>query len=1611
MIEMLKNYEKVNMEGKMKRINKALNRALSFLLVLAIIFGSIGMTGWGTATAYADDGVVSADVYLSFQYEGYIVPKQEVTVSSDLAEIYGYTDNVPSASAVSALDVLVKVHEIAMGIKTVTDQNDINTINGMLTVDSSGYIKKVMGEDTSNFGFTVNGKVPNDGTLGTYGYNGYTINQADVNSKDDVEFFIYQDSYALDHYSWFEQNGKKVTNLTVLPNGDIKLAVKGYPIGWYGLNANPSIYHVAEDTQIVTIDPSTGTASDWKGKRTDPDDGTVTLSFTTPGSYVVSAKTDDSDIPLIMPWLEVKVIDPEVNIPGDIPKDDVGAYVTITDTNTTYVTKQALNVGWFDIRPFMTSGEENYVLSDKILTANALIEGVYYKLYGKDPSRSDLNLAANSTTAQAIRANLNIYNGSWGLATGSVFGNDKLVMSAVNDDFGSAGIGGDSIQSGDNIVFYPWDKEYSYFNIMKLETSSVDYGTVYPVFNIKLKVLEKTYPSTVSVVSGAGIYAAGESWCYATTGVDGTASAEFMRSASPQGELLITAEGEGVIHPYLRIKYTWDGSHVTITDVSQGLIADTSLREFTLNAYGTALDAADYSGNNLAFDVDADIKNITLTAISSDSGASLSSVTVSGTAIKTVSFQNLTGGSVKVPLDAGLNGISFKVTNGADEETYSLNINRDTNTSNVITAVNRVIDGITGYNGYSDSTYDYNWIIGKIGAEKTVSAAEKEAFLTQVVNDANNLNAGSAAKTAIALTALNIDATKVPSKNSDEVINLVAKVYDFSGNTIPYISYLPYMLMLEDLGNYSVPNSAKWGREELIQYALDNYTGASGWNAGNGIDNAAMMIPALAPYYKNADKAGGCNGISEASCAAIKVKVDEVVGQLKMLQKSNGSFDNNSDSTAVVIAALSSLGIDSDGSDFTQTASGKSALGALFTYETADNRLGYTSTAYSDYSSRDGLLALDSYLEYYSGGAKNGDGCVFRFTKAIAPYTSWPNADLLTSIKVTAPTNTVYSYNESETNYAPDTDGMVVTGIYNGEASNTTNVAISSCTISTIDRSSAGTKTVTVSYQGYTATFMVTVLKSNGEPLPEGTVSVKVKNNSSVIASENSVVIEEGKTTAMDVLKTVLDDSGIDYVIKGGYYVSEIDGFGEFDEGENSGWLYSVNGITPPTKAASEYKLKAGDAVVWYYTLDYTKDSSTSNWKQSVAAEEGASAGIVKVEVTSKVDASGKATATVSKDEMSKAIANAVESAKKAGENAVAEIQITVKGADNASSVETTIPKDSIKGLNGKIDAVTVKTPVADISLDKDTIKTLSAEANGDVSITVSKLGAGDLANLDEKIRAEIGDKPVFDFSIKSGSITISEFNGKVTVAVPYTATGQELANGLVVYYINDQGGLEIIKNCIYNEKTKTMMFTTQHFSKYAIGYKDIDFTDVKGHWAKDYITYLAARDVISGMTQATFAPNSNITRAQFVQILANLSGADLSSYGDNKASSFSDVSENAWYAKAAAWAADKGIAAGIKNKDGSASFSPDANISRQDMAVMILRYTEKTGGHSLTATSKAAFFSDGSQIADYAKEAVTQLQQAGLLNGKTSSEFAPKNNATRAESAKMISVLVEKSL
>lgn len=181
---------------------------------------------------------------------------------------------------------------------------------------------------------------------------------------------------------------------------------------------------------------------------------------------------------------------------------------------------------------------------------------------------------------------------------------------------------------------------------------------------------------------------------------------------------------------------------------------------------------------------------------------------------------------------------------------------------------------------------------------------------------------------------------------------------------------------------------------------------------------------------------------------------------------------------------------------------------------------------------------------------------------------------------------------------------------------------------------------------------------------------------------------------------------------------------------------------------------------------------------------------------------------------------------------------------------------------------------------------------------------------------------------------------------------------------------------------------------------KEFPFTDVSpDRWSYDYINQLYQLGIVNGMTATTFAPAANVTRAQFVKLIAGLANADI---GTDTNSGFDDVPTNAWYAPYVTWAVKNGVVNGVSPTE----FDPDANISRQDMSVMLYRYTQ-SAGIQLSTTYDAVAFTDQASISGYAREAVTALQQAGVLggyaNGDGTYSFHPQANATREEACKVL--------
>ena len=176
---------------------------------------------------------------------------------------------------------------------------------------------------------------------------------------------------------------------------------------------------------------------------------------------------------------------------------------------------------------------------------------------------------------------------------------------------------------------------------------------------------------------------------------------------------------------------------------------------------------------------------------------------------------------------------------------------------------------------------------------------------------------------------------------------------------------------------------------------------------------------------------------------------------------------------------------------------------------------------------------------------------------------------------------------------------------------------------------------------------------------------------------------------------------------------------------------------------------------------------------------------------------------------------------------------------------------------------------------------------------------------------------------------------------------------------------------------------------------KQSNFSDINTHWASDSIKFLADRGIINGMSNTEFAPNNNITRAEFITLLAKLDNINENKY---KTENFTDVPSNAWFNPYVDWASKTGITSGTSN----ATFAPNDNITREQMAVMIERFCEYKQ-FSLNNNKEVINFTDNSHISSYAQNAVTKVQQAGIINGRTDGSFAPKDNATRAEAAQII--------
>ena len=179
-------------------------------------------------------------------------------------------------------------------------------------------------------------------------------------------------------------------------------------------------------------------------------------------------------------------------------------------------------------------------------------------------------------------------------------------------------------------------------------------------------------------------------------------------------------------------------------------------------------------------------------------------------------------------------------------------------------------------------------------------------------------------------------------------------------------------------------------------------------------------------------------------------------------------------------------------------------------------------------------------------------------------------------------------------------------------------------------------------------------------------------------------------------------------------------------------------------------------------------------------------------------------------------------------------------------------------------------------------------------------------------------------------------------------------------------------------------------------------FLDLEGHWGRDQVLTLAEAGLVNGMDAHHFEPDRRVTRAMFVTVLGRMHGV----HEDFIAPlSFIDVQEADWFAPYVTWASLSGIVTGYE--DGT--FAPNKEITREQMALILIRYCEAYDCRLEEREYETPFTDEGS-ISPWALDAVLKSRRCGLINGRDDGSFDPSGTATRAEMCAVMARLMEKT-
>ncbi len=461
---------------------------------------------------------------------------------------------------------------------------------------------------------------------------------------------------------------------------------------------------------------------------------------------------------------------------------------------------------------------------------------------------------------------------------------------------------------------------------------------------------------------------------------------------------------------------------------------------------------------------------------------------------------------------------------------------------------------------------------------------------------------------------------------------------------------------------------------------------------------------------------------------------------------------------------------------------------------------------------------------------------------------------------------------------------------------------------------------------------------------------------------------ERASVVVTDLLKEFWKDSydGTPYTMTGtevaDFYLSGVwDGttmLSEFDHGQQSGWLYCVNGSFPGV-GASAYTLKNGDVMRWQYScsgLGADIGNNNSSW--------GGSSGVTVADKDALIWKIAEINQAGEQEKYGDAYDNAmtalqtIEAPQATVDAALAALN-AMDGADEQAAADKAAAK-AVDEMIASIGRVTLNSENA-IQAARRAYNALTPQQKALVE------------NLDV---LEAAEERLAELKAASGN------NGGNSGGNGSHHNGGHSSN-------DNNNNNNSNNNNNGNEGNNTPPSPPSQ-----------TYADVPANaWFADAVDYVTDKGLMQGVGANLFAPNAATSRAMIVTVLYRLAGSP----AVNAENPFSDVAAGSWYADAVAWANANGIVEGY----GNGKFGPDDSITREQLAAILYRFA-KAQGYDVSQTADLSGYGDAGQVDGWAQQAMAWACGTGLIQGDEQHNLLPGQGATRAQVAAILMRFVE---